>query len=186
MGLLTQTQQNYYKGNNYGNYQFITISDVINNFMISHVGRDKVINRVDRTDIAFHAQRALQELSYDTLKSVKSQEIEVCANLKMPLPHDYVNYVKLTRVDASGIEHLIYQTSKTSNPFSIEQVQGDCEDCDDTASTYQYKKGKLKPQEIDCDTKEVTCTFNTTDLDSTSHKGASQVKQYIDTNIAMI
>ena len=43
MGLLTQTQQNYYKGSNYGNYQFITISDVINNFMISHVGRDKVI-----------------------------------------------------------------------------------------------------------------------------------------------
>ena len=183
MGLLTKTQRSYYEGSNYGDYQFITISDVINNFMISHVGRDKILNRVDRTDVAFHAQRALQELSYDTLKSVKTQEIEVCANLKMPLPHDYVNYVKLTRVDSAGIEHLIYPTSKTSNPFSIEQVQDDCDDCDDVAGTYQYKEGRLKPQEIDCGTEDITCTFSTTNLDSSSHKGANQVGQYIAANL---
>jgi hypothetical protein len=34
----------------------------------------------------------------------------------MPLPQDYVNYVKLSWVDSSGIEHIIYPTSKTSNP----------------------------------------------------------------------
>ena len=48
---------------NFGNYQYITLSDVINNFMISYVGRDKLINNVDRVDVVFHAQRALQELS---------------------------------------------------------------------------------------------------------------------------
>ena len=106
---------------NFGNYQHITLLDVINNFIISHVGQNKIINKIDRTDIAFHAQRALQELSYDTLKSIKSQEIEIPASLTMILPHDYVNYVKLTWKDSSGIEHIIYPTSKTSNPTAIKQ-----------------------------------------------------------------
>ena len=106
---------------NFGNYQHITLSDVINNFVISYVGRDKIINHIDRVDIAFHAQRALQELSYDTLKSIKSQEIEVPASLTMTLPQDYVNYVKLVWKDSSGIEHVIYPTSKTSNPSTIKQ-----------------------------------------------------------------
>jgi len=106
---------------NFGSYQYITLSDVINNFMVSHIGQDKIISKIDRTDVAFHAQRALQELSYDTLKSIKSQEIEVPISLTMILPQDYVNYVKLAWKDSSGIEHIIYPTSKTSNPSAIKQ-----------------------------------------------------------------
>ena len=106
---------------NFGNYQHVTLSDVINNFMISYIGQDKIINKVDRTDVAFHAQRALQELSYDTLKSIKSQEIKVPSSLTMILPQDYINYIKLSWKDASGIEHIIYPTSKTSNPSTIKQ-----------------------------------------------------------------
>jgi len=97
------------------------LSDAINNFVISYVGRDKIISSVDRVDVAFHAQRALQELSYDTLKSIKSQEIEIPSSLIMVLPHDYVNYIKLTWKDNSGVEHIIYPTSKTSNPNAIKQ-----------------------------------------------------------------
>ena len=123
MGLLgTTTQYEYYTGSDYGNYQFVSLDDIVNNFNIGYVGEDKLINKVNRTDIAFHAQRAIQELSFDTFKSCKTQEIEVCASLCMPLPHDYVNYVKLTWVDSSGIERIIYPTRHTSNPFAIDQV----------------------------------------------------------------
>jgi len=106
---------------NFGNYQHISIHDIINNFIVSYVGKDKIINRVDRTDVAFHAQRALQEFSYDTLKCIKSQEISLPASLTMILPHDYVNYVELCWVDSSGVKHKIYPTNKTSNPQSIKQ-----------------------------------------------------------------
>jgi hypothetical protein len=106
---------------NFGNYQYITLSDVINNFMVSQVGEGKLISKVRRSDVVFHAKRALQELSYDTLKSIKSQEIEVPASLTMILPQDYVNYVKLTWKDSSGIERVVYPTSKTSNPIAIKQ-----------------------------------------------------------------
>ena len=184
MGLINISQQAYYANNNYGNYQFIHVSDIINNFMVSYVGQDKIISKVDRTDVAFHAQRALQELSYDTLKSCKSIEVEVCGNLKVPLPHDYVNYVKLTSSDSAGIEHILYPTGKTSNPFAVEQTQSNCTDCGDTSDTYQYKGVDLKSQEIDCGTAEVTCTFGTDGLDDVSHVAAASVETYVNDKVS--
>jgi hypothetical protein len=60
MGLLDNTtQQAYYQGNNYGNYQFTSLEDVINQFMIAYVGEEKIISKARRTDVAFHAQRAM-------------------------------------------------------------------------------------------------------------------------------
>ena len=121
MGLLNQTQQEYYQGDDYGNYQFVSLADIINQFMMVYVGEDKIIPKAKRLDVAFHAQRALAELSFDTLKSVKAQEITLPPSLQMILPHDYVNYTKVSCVDSAGIKHLLYPASKTSNPFSIVQ-----------------------------------------------------------------
>ena len=90
MGLLNSTQQAYYQGNDFGNYQFVSLKDIINQFMMVYVGEDKIISKAKRLDVAFHAQRGLAELSFDTLKSCKSQEITVPASLQMTLPQDYV------------------------------------------------------------------------------------------------
>jgi hypothetical protein len=104
---------------NYGGYSYISLKDVINNFMVAYVGNGKLIGNAKRTDVIFHAKRALQEFSYDTLKSMKSQELSVPANLSVPLPQDYVNYVKLSWVDNSGVKHIIYPTTLTSNPTEL-------------------------------------------------------------------
>jgi len=119
--LLNQTQQKYYNGSDHGNYQFVSLDDIINQFVVAYVGEDKIISKVKRTDVAFHAQRALAELSFDTFKSCKAQEITVPASLQMTLPQDYVNYTKISWVDSAGIKHLLYPTSKTSNPTPILQ-----------------------------------------------------------------
>ena len=123
MGLLSgQTQNQYYSGNDHGDYQFTSLENVINQFMVAYVGEDKIISKAKRSDVAFHAQRALAELSFDTLKSIKSQEIEVPATLQMILPQDYVNYTKISRVDSSGIKHRLYPTlCNTSNPTNPTQ-----------------------------------------------------------------
>ena len=65
---LNRNQKDYYQGNNYGDYQFTSLDDIINQFLVVYVGEQKVIGKVSRTDVAFHAQRALQELSFDTFK----------------------------------------------------------------------------------------------------------------------
>jgi hypothetical protein len=130
MSLINQTNAQYYLGpdgnwnsgdENYGNYQFVSIKDIINNFIISYVGEDKIISKVKRTDVAFHAQRGIQEFSFDILPSINSQEIEVSPSLNFILPPDYVNYVKVTWVDDKGIERIMYPAINTSNPAAIIQ-----------------------------------------------------------------
>ena len=106
----------------YGNYQNISLDDIISNFIVSYVGPEKIINRVRRADVAFHAQRALQEFSYDTFKCKKTFEVEVPPTLKIPLPQDYVNYAKISWVELeTGTERILYPSRNTSNPRSIIQ-----------------------------------------------------------------
>ena len=138
MGLLDGTNQATYYGSdnsaNYGNYQFTTLDNIISAFMFAYVGEMKIISKVNRTDVQFHAMRAMQELSYDVFRSVKSQEIEIPPSLKMILPQDYVNYVKLASVGSDGIEKNLYPTGKTSNPFAITQDASGVYQFEDTAA----------------------------------------------------
>jgi hypothetical protein len=123
MGLLDgTTQQQYYQSpSDYGNYQFTSLDDIINQFQIAYVGEDKIISKIKRADVAFHAQRAMQELSFDTFKSIKSQEIKLPPSNIMILPHDYVNYTDISWVNSGGIKIPLYPTSNTSNPTSTVQ-----------------------------------------------------------------
>ena len=130
MGLINETSKSYYQGadgvqlsgdEKYGNYQYITLEDIINQFIVSYVGENKIISKVRRTDIQFHAMRALQELSYDTLNRYKSLEYTVPATLKMPLPQDFVNHVKVSYVDDSGIMRVLYPSIKSFNPTAYQQ-----------------------------------------------------------------
>ena len=69
MGLLdNQTQSAYYSGSDHGTYQFTSLEHIINQFVLAYVGEGKIIPKVRRADVAFHAQRGLQELSFDTFK----------------------------------------------------------------------------------------------------------------------
>ena len=104
---------------NYGGYAYITIEEIVNNFLVAYVGAGKLIPSVKRTDVIFHAKRGLQEFSYDTLKSIKSQELTIPPSLSLIIPQDYVNYVKLSYIDNSGVKHIIYPTTLTSNPFTV-------------------------------------------------------------------
>lgn len=117
---LDQSQKAYGQAveDNYGSYAYITLNDIINNFMVAYVGEGKLIQQVKRTDVIFHAKRSLQEFSYDTLKSIKSQELTVPHSLSVILPQDYVNYVKLAWIDHHGIKHPIYPTNNlTTIPY---------------------------------------------------------------------
>ena len=121
MGLITQTHNEYYKGDNYGSYQFINIKEIIDQFRVAYVGEDKIIPKCKSVDIQFHALRALRELSFDTFKSCKGFEFTVPNVLTIPLPQDYVNYVKVSAVDSNGIKRVIYPTKLNSNPTNLYQ-----------------------------------------------------------------
>jgi len=105
---------------NYGSYEYISLTDIVNNFIVAYVGMDKLIPRVKRSDVIFHAKRGLQEFSYDTLKSIKSQELTVPPSLGVPIPQDYVNYVRCSWIDDSGVQHVIYPVNNiTDSPTEL-------------------------------------------------------------------
>jgi len=95
----------------HGSYEYTRLYDVIDNFLIAYVGAGKLIPSVKRSDVIFHAKRGLQEFSYDTLKSVKSQELQVPNSLSLIIPQDYVNYTKISWIDERGVLHPIYPTN---------------------------------------------------------------------------
>ena len=109
---LTQQARN----NNNGSYEYISLNEIINNFIVAYIGVGKLIPNAKRTDIMFHAKRGLQEFSYDTLKSIKSQELNIPPSLSIAIPQDYV---KLSWVDQAGVKHIIYPTTLTSNPTEL-------------------------------------------------------------------
>ena len=126
MAILTTEQQSYYSGSgNHGEYRYISLTEIIDSFNATYIGAGKICEGVLHNDVTFHAIRALQELSYDTLKTTKDWEVEVPATLLLVMPVDYINYVKLSWTDDNGLQRIIYPTSKTSNPFNITEPVND-------------------------------------------------------------
>jgi len=106
---------------NYGSYEYISLKEIVSNFMVGYVGEGKLIPKVSRTDVIFHAKRGLQEFSYDTLRSVNQQELTIPPSLALPIPQDYVNYVKVSWLDSAGVKRIIYpaEPNLTSDPTQL-------------------------------------------------------------------
>ena len=103
---------------NYGSYQYVTLNDVVSNFLVGYVGQYKLLQDAKRSDIIFFTKRAMQEFSYDTLKSIKSAELTVPASLTLVLPQDMVNYVKMSFIDELGVKRPIYPANNlTISPY---------------------------------------------------------------------
>ena len=103
---------------NYGTYQYVKLNDIIDNYMVGYVGDGKIIQTAKKSDVMFFAKRSLQEFSYDTLKSIKSQELTIPSSLSLVIPQDYVNYVALSWIDSHGVKRPIYPNNNlTINPY---------------------------------------------------------------------
>lgn len=84
------------EGANWGSYQYVSLKDIVNNFMLMYVGNNELLANIPRQRVLFHAKRAIQELNYDAFKEIKALELDVCENLRFVLPHDYVNWVRIS------------------------------------------------------------------------------------------
>ena len=112
-------------GNNYGSYSYLTLNDIISNFQLAYTGGGQILTQISRSQILFHARRAMQELSYDVLKAYKSQELTVPTNLTVPIPRDYVNYTNVAWADQLGILHTIYPLwGLSGNPTELPIIDG--------------------------------------------------------------
>lgn len=101
MSYLSQYQYYANSGNNpenanWGSYQYVSLKDIVNNYMLMYYGNHSLVNNEERYKVLFHAKRAIQELNYDAFKEVKALELTVGAQLRFVLPSDYVNWVRVS------------------------------------------------------------------------------------------
>lgn len=80
---------------NWGDYQYVSIADVVNDFMLYYVGPDKQLDNVARHEVVFHAKKGIKLLNFD-MSSLKAVEMEVGDDLKFILPSDYVQWVRIS------------------------------------------------------------------------------------------
>lgn len=97
------TDEKYYtndgvspEGLNWGSYQYVSLDDIVNNYLLMYTGNNSVVNNVNRYLILFHAKRAIQELNYDAFKEVKVLELPISEELRIVLPSDYINWVRVS------------------------------------------------------------------------------------------
>jgi len=88
---------------------FISLNDIINNFIISFTGPGKLIPDSKRTEVVFHARRSLQEFSYETLKGQFLVELATTP-ATYDLPKDYVAMVSVQADD------VIFSESAANTP----------------------------------------------------------------------
>lgn len=103
----------YQNESNWGDYQYVSLSQLVNNFMLEQIGDDRLLSNVKRYNVLQHFKRGIQEFNYDTLKEVKVVELELNDNLLLTLPHDYVSYVRVSVLGVDGLLRPLSQDSRT-------------------------------------------------------------------------
>jgi hypothetical protein len=86
----------YNNQDNWGSYQYVSLDDIVNNFMLMYSGNHSLVNNEERYKVLFHAKRAIQELNYDAFKEIKVLELNICDTLRFVLPPDFVNWVRIS------------------------------------------------------------------------------------------
>lgn len=97
------TGQEYYdnKGvepreKNLGDYQYVSLKEIVDNFMLTRTGEGELINKVKPFKVLYYAKRAIQELNYDALKEVRVMQRDIGHDLRFPMPQDYVSWVRIS------------------------------------------------------------------------------------------
>jgi len=92
---------------------FISLNDIINNFLISYTGPGKLIPDAVRTEVIFHARRCLQEFAYETLKSQFTEgPTTVTSGVAVDLPADFVAVISASII----INGTTFPLEDTSSP----------------------------------------------------------------------
>ena len=88
----------------WGNYQYTTLAQLVNNFMFE-ITDDSNVKNVNRNKVVYHAKRVVQELYFDVASEVISLEFDLNPSFIIALPHDFVQYVAIGWVGDNGKKH---------------------------------------------------------------------------------
>lgn len=106
---------------NHGSYQYISLADIINNYELFYVGDDKEVDNVAKSTIRFHSKQAVKQLNYDAFKSTRVLETTIGSDLKLVFPHDYVNWIRISKEENGTL----FTLHENQSSFSAESYLKD-------------------------------------------------------------
>ena len=120
----SQNPFEYYNDPNANSYVYISLEQLIGNFMANNVGDHLVLNNVTRYQVIYQFKQALKQFTFDALNEVRAIELELGDTLQITLPPDYVNYVRISWLNRQTGEFHPLSVNRNVNPF----VQGYLQD----------------------------------------------------------
>lgn len=114
--MLRFTDEEYDSGDEKGYYQHILLMDIVENFMVTETGEGMMLSGLSKTIVEAHAQRGIQELTYDTLRTIKSLSYDLEGALSVVLPQDAVSIVGVYWADETGLKHVMTDRRHSGNP----------------------------------------------------------------------
>lgn len=115
------TSEQYYNDpSKFGNYQYVTLKDIINNYMMSK-DPDDYSAHTPRFKVLYQAMRGMRELYFDVLQEIRAIQLELSPNLTVILPPDFINYTRISWINEEGL--LIPMAEDRRMPISQDYLQ---------------------------------------------------------------
>lgn len=90
----------YYENtDNHGSYSYVTLEEMVINFITDYTGDNKILNKVSRAKTVGKFKQGIKKFSMNALREKKCIELEMGETLDIILPPDYVNYTRISYVN---------------------------------------------------------------------------------------
>lgn len=96
----TTNPQEYYENEDlHGEYAFVKIEDLVNNFEQNYTGDSTILGYVPRSKIVYQTKMGIREFTMGFLNEVRVVELELNDANNIILPVDFVQYIRISWVD---------------------------------------------------------------------------------------
>jgi len=92
-------QEYYSDSNNHGDYQYVSIEQLVNTFIQTYVGNGKILRNTPKREIILQMKLGIKHFNTNTLYNIKRVELNLNDAYYLILPPDFVDYVRVSWVN---------------------------------------------------------------------------------------
>lgn len=111
----SKNPQIYYEDDkNHGSYVYVTLEQIVDDFIDTYTGNGTIIGKNNRRKIVRHAKQGIKQFTINALRDFKAVELELGDTLDIILPPDYVSYVRISYVNPATGELMVLSENRDS------------------------------------------------------------------------
>ena len=89
----------YYENEaNHGEYKYVSLLNLVNNFLDNQTGDDTLIGQIPRRKVIYQMKQGIRQFNFSNLREVRGCELELNDTLTAIYPPDYIQYVRVSWV----------------------------------------------------------------------------------------